>query len=249
LSRFLLEVGRAKVQKRTWAMGWLASFNLFSQDLCLVNSYLQSGFVVLCQKEDIRYVQYIQHGEKIANHAHKHVISGWEVFESFSRILHYPHSSLYFSFQHKFSGEIIMHRFAQISTLSLVLAGSASAHFEVLTPAPLGLSSNINNENLAPCGGFSPSSSDTLTDFHVGGDAVGLITLHAQAGFAYRGMLGASLTSPNWTVLIPTLEEYGLNGFCEPGLSVPSSWAGSSGLLQIIQDAEDGVHYQVCLLL
>jgi hypothetical protein len=115
----------------------------------------------------------------------------------------------------------------------------------VNTPPALGSGSNINNENIVPCGGFMPSATENVTDFHVGGDAIGLITLHAQAGFAYRGMLGMSLSPANWTVLIPTVEEFGLNGFCEPSIAVPASWAGSSGLLQIIQDAEDGVHYQV----
>jgi hypothetical protein len=124
------------------------------------------------------------------------------------------------------------------------LATLASAHFIVNTPPPLG--SNIDNEDVAPCGGFTPSSSDSLTNFHVGGDAIGVTTLHAQSNFAFLGLLGDSLPSSNWTFLIPTLQQYGLNGFCEPSITVPASWAGSSGLLQIIQDAEDGVHYQVC---
>jgi hypothetical protein len=126
----------------------------------------------------------------------------------------------------------------------LTLLRLSWAHFIVLTPPPLG--SNINNEDVSPCGGFTPSPADNVTDFHVGGDAIGLTTLHAQAYFAYRGQLGTSLSSSNWTVLLPTVEEYGLNDFCEPSIVVPAAWAGSVGLLQIIQDAEDGVHYQVC---
>ena len=131
----------------------------------------------------------------------------------------------------------------RIALLGLILAPAALAHFVVNVPPPLG--SNIDNEDTAPCGGFTPSSTDNTTDFHVDGDAIGLTTLHAQCFLAYRGMLGTSLSSPNWTVLIPTIEEFGLNSFCEPSIAVPSSWAGSSGLLQIIQDAEDGIHYQV----
>ncbi|PMD47215.1 hypothetical protein L207DRAFT_627905 [Hyaloscypha variabilis F] len=122
-----------------------------------------------------------------------------------------------------------------------LLERPASAHFIVNTPPPLG--NNINNEDIAPCGGFTPSGSDTLTAFHVGGDAIDLTTLHAQSYFDFLGMLGDSLSS-NWTFLIPTVEQYGLNGFCEPSVEVPASWAGSNGLLQIIQDSEDGVHYQ-----
>jgi hypothetical protein len=139
--------------------------------------------------------------------------------------------------------ESIMVSFNLISTLSVLGAQLVSAHFIVNIPAPLG--NNIENEDTAPCGGFTPSGSDERTNFHVGGDAIGITTLHAQSFLAYRGMLGSSLSSPNWTVLIPTLQQFGLNNFCEPSIRVPSSWVGQSGLLQIIQDAEDGVHYQV----
>jgi hypothetical protein len=130
-----------------------------------------------------------------------------------------------------------------LSLLSLALARLASTHFIVNLPPPLG--SNIDNEDEGPCGGFTPSSSDSLTDFHVGGDAIGLTNLHAQANFAYNGMQGDSLSPANWTALIPTVAEFGLNSFCEPSIKAPAAWAGTSGLLQIIQDAEDGVHYQV----
>jgi hypothetical protein len=132
-----------------------------------------------------------------------------------------------------------------LSILSLAMAIPASAHFLVNLPPPLG--SNIDNEDVAPCGGFTPSSSDNITNFHVGGDAIGITTLHAQSFIVYMGLLGTSLSQANWTSLVPTIEQYGLNSFCEPSIPVPASWAGSSGLLQIVQDAEDGVHYQVCM--
>jgi hypothetical protein len=134
-----------------------------------------------------------------------------------------------------------------IALLSLALAPLASAHFDITIPPPLG--NNINNEGTSPCGGFAPSASDNITDFHVGGDAISLTTLHPQSFFEYRGMPSTSLAAPNWTELIPTVEQYGLNNFCEPSIAVPASWAGSSGLLQVIQDSEDGVHFQVFHLL
>ncbi|KAH8817208.1 hypothetical protein F5884DRAFT_667629 [Xylogone sp. PMI_703] len=130
-----------------------------------------------------------------------------------------------------------------ISLFGLAMGPLSMAHFIVNIPPPLG--SDINNEDIAPCGGFTPSSSSNRTDFHVQGDAISLTTLHAQSYLAYRGLLGTSVSSsPNWTALIPTVEEFGLNSFCEPSIAVPASWAGKAGLLQIIQDAEDGVHYQ-----
>lgn len=135
-----------------------------------------------------------------------------------------------------------MHSVNHLALLGLALGPVALAHFVVNTPPSL--SSDIKNEDKSPCGGATPSSSNKGADFHVDGDAIGITTLHAQSYIAYRGLLGISLSSPNWTILMPTIEEFGLNGFCEPEITVPSSWAGSSGLLQIIQDAEDGVHYQ-----
>ncbi|KAF2092998.1 hypothetical protein NA57DRAFT_49097 [Rhizodiscina lignyota] len=135
-----------------------------------------------------------------------------------------------------------MAQFIPLFLLNICLTPLALAHFLVNVPTPLG--NNIENEDISPCGGFTPSSSSKRSDFHVEGDAIGISTLHAQCYLAYRGMLGTSLVKPNWTNLLPTVEEFGLNGFCEESVSVPSSWAGKSGLLQIIQDAEDGVHYQ-----
>jgi hypothetical protein len=173
------------------------------------------------------------------------------LFLGFRGIILIPHLSFLLIYtkgnSHNIHFTINMASFKQMLLLALSLATPGSTHFLVNTPAPLG--SNINNEDTAPCGGFTPTSSDTVTDFHVEGDAIGVSTLHAQAFFAYRAMLGTSLSSPNWTVLLPTVEEFGLNSFCEPSIPVPASWSGSSGLLQIIQDAEDGVHYQVCNLI
>jgi hypothetical protein len=136
-----------------------------------------------------------------------------------------------------------MASFKLTSLLGFVLTSLSVAHFIVNIPPPLG--NNINNQDIAPCGGFTPSASDNATDFHVEGDAIGLTTLHAQAFFAFRGMLGISISSANWTSLLPTVQEFGLNSFCEPSVAVPASWAGSGGLLQIIQHSEDGVYYQV----
>ena len=130
-----------------------------------------------------------------------------------------------------------------VALLSLALSPLASAHFAITIPTPLG--GNINSEGVAPCGGFAPSASDKVTDFHVAGDAVGLTTLHPQSFFEYRGMVGTSLSPATWTQVIPTVEQYGLNSFCEPSIAVPAAWAGSPGLLQVVQDSEDGVHYQV----
>jgi len=61
------------------------------------------------------------------------------------------------------------------------------AHFADSTSARLG--SDIDNEDVASCGGFAISPSENATDFHVGESGIGLTTLHMQAHFAYRGGL------------------------------------------------------------
>jgi hypothetical protein len=39
--------------------------------------------------------------------------------------------------------------------------------------------------------------------------------------------------------------EYGLGSFCVASVAAPDAWAGSQGVIQVIQDAKDGIHYQV----
>lgn len=71
-----------------------------------------------------------------------------------------------------------------------------------------------------------------------------MTTLHPQSNFLFRATLDQTAT--NWTVL-SLITEYGLGAFCEPALAVPAAWVGSQGLLQVVQNAEDGVHYQVSI--
>ncbi|KAE8449633.1 hypothetical protein EG329_007963 [Mollisiaceae sp. DMI_Dod_QoI] len=125
-----------------------------------------------------------------------------------------------------------------------LFSASANAHFVLNYPDSLGF--NQNTEDSSPCGGATLSFSNT-TAFHVSGDAIALTTLHPQSDFLYRATTDQTAAG-NWTVL-SLIAEYGLGAFCEPGLSVPVSWVGQTGLLQIVQNAEDGIHYQVgCLL-
>ena len=124
----------------------------------------------------------------------------------------------------------------------LSFASLASAHFFFQIPPGLG---DGTDEATSPCGGFSPSASTEFTDFHVGGDAIQIRTLHAQSHLAFRATKGSSVGDAKWTTLYPTIEEFGINLFCLQSVSAPSDWAGSKGLLQIIQDSEDGVHYEV----
>ncbi|KUJ17379.1 uncharacterized protein LY89DRAFT_684441 [Mollisia scopiformis] len=128
----------------------------------------------------------------------------------------------------------------QILTL-LLLVSTTTAHFILNYPTTLGF--NQNAEDDSPCGGATISFTNT-TAFHLSGDAIAVTTLHPQSNFLYRATTDQIGTS-NWTVL-SLVAEYGLGAFCEPALSVPDSdWEGKMGLLQVVQNAEDGVHYQV----
>jgi hypothetical protein len=127
--------------------------------------------------------------------------------------------------------------------LSVLLFSTLSAaHFTLNYPIPLG--SDTENEGIAPCGGFKFDASSNLSDFHVGGDAISMVTTHPQANILLRGSLDTS-ASGNWTDLFPVVAQYGLGAFCEPSIASPASWAGSSGIIQVIQDAVDGTLYQV----
>jgi hypothetical protein len=115
-----------------------------------------------------------------------------------------------------------------------------NAHFLLNYPPSLGF--DQNKEGSSPCGGATIAFTST-TSFHVSGDAIGLTTLHPQSNILYRATKDQTATG-NWTVLA-LITEYGLGAFCEPALTVPASWVGSTGLVQVAQNAEDGVHYQV----
>jgi hypothetical protein len=126
--------------------------------------------------------------------------------------------------------------------VALLLAILANAHFTINIPLPLG--NDANNEGIGPCGGFKYSPSSNVTEFHVGGDAIALATLHPQANILFRGTLDTS-ASGNWTQLFPVIGQYGLGTFCEPNIEAPLSWVGFVGLIQVIEDAVDGMLYQV----
>jgi hypothetical protein len=125
----------------------------------------------------------------------------------------------------------------------LFLAERTTAHFLLNYPTSLGF--DDNNEDASPCGGFTPSFG-SASSYHVAGDAIALTSLHPQSNFLFRATVDPT-ASENWTDLLPIVGEYSLGAFCEQDVPAPAAWAGKQGVLQVIQHAEDGVHYQVCL--
>ena len=125
----------------------------------------------------------------------------------------------------------------------LASASLTAAHFLLNTPTTIGF--DDDNEGISPCGGFNVSF-DKVSDFHVDGDAVSVRSTHPQANWLFRATLDKTAAG-NWTDLGPVINEGELGAFCEESVKVPAEWAGSQGVLQIVQNAVDGLLYQVSL--
>jgi hypothetical protein len=125
--------------------------------------------------------------------------------------------------------------------LVLLAVGQSYAHFLLRSPTTVGF--DDDKEGTAPCGGFNPPFKSP-SNFHVGGDAIALTSTHPTANWLFRASLDTKAAG-GFIDLLPAVSQASLGGFCEPDITVPSSWAGKSGILQIVQDAVDGTLYQV----
>lgn len=95
-----------------------------------------------------------------------------------------------------------------------------------------------------PCGSFTVDfSKDNVTDFHVGGDFIAMTSIHPMATWLFRATLDQT-ASGNWSDLLSAVVQTGLGDYCETGIMVPSTWAGSKGVVGVVQDAPDGILYQ-----
>ena len=126
------------------------------------------------------------------------------------------------------------------TTLALVCLGSA--HFLLNYPPTLGFDEDTEGDS--PCGNAAIKFGDNDTAITVGGFPIAIQSTHPQAQWLYRASL--SQQQPfNWTNIVPVVQQSGLGDFCLPALSLPSSFANHSGLVQVIQSAVDGLLYQV----
>jgi hypothetical protein len=116
-----------------------------------------------------------------------------------------------------------------------------NAHFLLNYPESAGFSDD--DEGTSPCGGFE-ATKGKKTDFFVGGDSVALTSTHPAAVWLFRATLDTTAGS-NFTTLLPAVLQDSLGNFCEKTITVPSDFAGKSGVVQIIQSATDGLLYQV----
>jgi hypothetical protein len=131
-----------------------------------------------------------------------------------------------------------------ILAAALLLAASASAHFTVQYPDPVG-DLKEDDEDKGPCGGYSVNLADVNTsDFHVGGDAISTRSTHPQTNWLYR-ITTDETASGNWTQIYSIVQQNGPGNFCPKAVTVPSKYVGKKAILSIVGSGADGVLYQV----
>jgi hypothetical protein len=136
-----------------------------------------------------------------------------------------------------------MHSTPVLSLLLSLWAVGTSAHFVLNYPTSVGF--DDDTESTAPCGGFTPKFNNASDDsLPVGGFPVSMLSTHPEANWLFRATLDQAAPF-NWTDLLPVVDEVGLGQFCLPALTAPESFAGQSGLVQVIQQGPDGTLYQV----
>lgn len=64
---------------------------------------------------------------------------------------------------------------------------------------------------------------------------------HPTTTWLFRAIVGNNTAANNWTELIPTVQQTGLGDFCEPTVTVPSTFAGSKGVVNVVADGPDGM--------
>jgi hypothetical protein len=127
----------------------------------------------------------------------------------------------------------------------LGLGNLAAGHFLLNYPPSIGF--NDDMEGTGPCGGFTPIFNDSLPSVTVGRFPVELRSTHPQADWLFRATLDKKAPF-NWTNLLPVVTERGLGDFCIPNIKAPAEFAGQSGLIQVMQDAVDGILFQVSFI-
>jgi hypothetical protein len=131
-----------------------------------------------------------------------------------------------------------------IAAAALLFLGTCQAHFVLKVPAPIGTLQEEQESN-SPCGGYTPDfSSNTISNFMVGGDVIATQSSHPQTTYLYR-ITTDEKASGNWTQIHHIFQQSGINTFCVPTVTVPESYVGQTAVLSIVADGEDGLLYQV----
>ena len=103
---------------------------------------------------------------------------------------------------------------------------------------------NEDKEPTSPCGGFTPTVKGSTPDVQVDRFAISIQNVHPVGEWSFRGT--TSTEAPyDFTEIVPVVNTTGIGVFCLDSISVPSGWAGKSGVIQVIDNSPDGVLYQV----
>ncbi|RMJ18935.1 hypothetical protein CDV36_001370 [Fusarium kuroshium] len=122
------------------------------------------------------------------------------------------------------------------------LCGISLAHFELKYPDSIGFKDD--DEDKAPCGGFTPDLSKAdLVDFHVGGEAIAVRSTHQQGNWLFR-VTTDEKADGDWEQLFPIVQQSGLGDFCQPQVTVPEKYVGKKGWVNVVSSAVDGLLYQ-----
>ncbi|KAF3929006.1 hypothetical protein ABW19_dt0210048 [Dactylella cylindrospora] len=138
--------------------------------------------------------------------------------------------------------------YAKTLLFALLSVSLVNAHFTLRHPVPLGKSAA--NQDTGPCGGYSISESTEITNFYVDGDAIAYSSSHPQVKLLLRVVEGNTAEGEDldWTQVFPIVEQNGAGDFCEPLITVPRELVGKMGVLQVIQNAVDGMLYACAYL-
>ncbi|KAK0701283.1 hypothetical protein B0H67DRAFT_500776 [Lasiosphaeris hirsuta] len=126
------------------------------------------------------------------------------------------------------------------------LATLATSHFVLDTPTSIGFEDT--KEGIAPCGGFEPTSRDSVTDWTVAGGLIHVISTHPRSQFTIQAALLPSATTNSgdlvFSKLVPIVQQAGLGSLCLTGVPGIAAWEGRDAVLQVIQVATDGQLFQ-----
>ncbi|ORY59173.1 uncharacterized protein BCR38DRAFT_65835 [Pseudomassariella vexata] len=132
-----------------------------------------------------------------------------------------------------------------LASATLLIARAANAHFTLTSPSPIGTFDEDEEDN-APCGGYTPDfSSQTPTDFHVGGDSIVTLSTHPQTTWLYR-ITTDETANGNWSEIYPIWLQSGQGTMCIPSVIINESYVGQKVVLSVVGNGPDGILYQAC---
>ena len=121
------------------------------------------------------------------------------------------------------------------------LLSLSSAHFILLWPPA---AFDEETQPTSSCGGFTPTVNSSSPSIHVDRFVVSIQNYHPTGEWSFHGT--SNTQAPyNFTKIVPIVDTKGLGGFCLQEMSVPSEWAGQSGIVQVVDNSPDGILSQV----